>query len=201
MPKGLRKLVESYVNKQKHKVVEFYQDHVVYSINNKRSMNCYRGEEEFVRAYLIAKLVNELDYDPEKIEIEVQYQIGRPSRSAAEVDIIARDTKGNAFLFIEVKAPYTYKNEREKAIKGQLFDVAWHEYRNNKVKYLVYYTLDFSSGSLKDECTVIDFEKFKDYDTWNKKGQDFSNEIPKIGGKSKKRLYTICFLVMIILII
>ena len=36
------------------------------------------GKEELVRAYLITRLVKELGYKPEDIEIEKEYDIGRP---------------------------------------------------------------------------------------------------------------------------
>ena len=47
--------------------------------------------EELVRAYLITKLVNELGYKPEKIEIEHTYTAGRPHTNTSRIDIIVRD--------------------------------------------------------------------------------------------------------------
>ena len=59
--------------------------------------------EELYRAYLLTKLVNELGYEPDKIEIEHEYTAVRPHTITSRIDIIVRDANGDAFLFIEVK--------------------------------------------------------------------------------------------------
>lgn len=59
--------------------------------------------EELCRAYLLTKLVNELGYEPDRIEIEHEYTAGRPHTITSRIDIIVRDANGGAFLFIEVK--------------------------------------------------------------------------------------------------
>jgi len=68
------KIIEQYLNNQKTKVVEvfdFENKKVKYSEKIKGwKIDKFRGDEEIVRAYIIAKLVNELGYKPENIEIE-----------------------------------------------------------------------------------------------------------------------------------
>ena len=49
---------------------------------------------------MLAILVNELGYEPENIDIEKQYDIGRPKVNKPRIDIIVRDKKGNAFLYM-----------------------------------------------------------------------------------------------------
>ena len=75
-------IIEKYLSKQKIKVVETYDfenNKVKYSERIKGwKIDKFRGDEEIVRAFLLARLVNELGYKPENIEIEKQYDIGRP---------------------------------------------------------------------------------------------------------------------------
>jgi len=71
--------IQAYLDNQKIKVVESYDfDKKKVSYNEKikgRSIEKFRGDEEIVRAYLLAKLVNELGYRPERIELEKTYTI------------------------------------------------------------------------------------------------------------------------------
>ena len=41
-----------------------------------------------------------MGYKPEHIEIEKEYDIGRPKVNKPRIDIIVKDNKGNAFLYI-----------------------------------------------------------------------------------------------------
>ncbi|MCZ9960405.1 type I restriction enzyme HsdR N-terminal domain-containing protein [Brachyspira hyodysenteriae] len=59
----------------------------------------FRGDEEIVRAYILSKLVNELGYKLDNIEIEKQYDIGRPKVNKPRIDIIVRDDEKNAFIY------------------------------------------------------------------------------------------------------
>ena len=96
--------IKEYLDKQKIKVVETYdfeKKKVKYSdkITGWR-IDKFRGDEEIVRAYILAKLVNDLGYKPENIELEKEYDIGRPKVNKPRIDIIVRDDKGNAYLYI-----------------------------------------------------------------------------------------------------
>jgi len=46
---------------------------------------------------LLTRLVNELGYKPENIEIEKEYDVGRPKVNKPRIDIIVRDKNGMSF--------------------------------------------------------------------------------------------------------
>lgn len=148
------------------------------------------GDEELVRAFLLTKLINELGYDIKDIEIEHEYTAGRPHTNTSRIDIIVRDAKKDAFLFIEVKCPYEYlSTDRNKTIEEQLFKVAGMERtEGNDVKYLVLYTVDFLNSKVKDECIIIDNGVFKNYSEWEK-SLDYLTDIPYHYGLAKKMPY------------
>ena len=120
-------VIEKYLNTQKNKVVETYDfenKKVKYSAKIKGwEIDKFKGNEEIVRAYLLAKLVNELGYKPENIEIEKEYDIGRPKVNKPRIDIIVRDSKGDAFLYIELKSPEDYEKDKDEIIEKQLFNL------------------------------------------------------------------------------
>lgn len=70
-------------------------------------------DEELVRAYLLFKLSTKYEYkaSPDILEIERVYKaVGRPIGKGGRVDVLVRTqgdegAQGNAFLFIECKAP------------------------------------------------------------------------------------------------
>ena len=121
-------LIKKYLDNQKIKVVEIYDfenKKVKYSEKIKGwKIDKFRGDEEIVRAYILAKLVNELGYLPENIELEKEYDIGRPKVNKPRIDIIVRDDKGNAFLYIELKSPQDYEKDKDEIIEKQLFNLA-----------------------------------------------------------------------------
>ena len=114
-------LIKKYLDSQKIKVVETYDfenKKVKYSEKIKGwKIDKFRGDEEIVRAYILAKLVNELGYLPENIELEKEYDIGRPKVNKPRIDIIVRDDKGNAFLYIELKSPQDYEKDKDEIIE------------------------------------------------------------------------------------
>ena len=85
------KIIKQYLDKQKIKVVETYDfesKKVKYSEKIKGwKIDKFRGDEEIVRAFVLAKLVNELGYKSENIELEKQYDIGRPRVNKPRIDI------------------------------------------------------------------------------------------------------------------
>ena len=125
------KIIKQYLDKQKIKVVETYDfEHkkVKYSEKIKGwKIDKFRGDEEIVRAFVLAKLVNELGYKPENIELEKQYDIGRPKVNKPRIDIIVRDDKSDAFLYIELKSPQDYEKDKDEVIEKQLFNLASQE--------------------------------------------------------------------------
>jgi type I restriction enzyme M protein len=149
------------------------------------------GDEELVRAYILTKLINELGYSINNIEIEHEYTAGRPHTNTSRIDIIVRDTKKDAFLFIEVKNPYEYETtEKNKTIEEQLFKVAGMEKaEGHDVKYLILYTIGFVENEINDECIIIDNEKFQNYKEWEE-SLDYLTDIPGNYGEAKKTPYT-----------
>jgi type I restriction enzyme M protein len=183
-------IIKKYLDNQKTKVVELYdfeKRKVKYSEKIKGwKIDKFRGDEEIVRAFVLAKLVNELGYKPENIELEKQYDIGRPKVNKPRIDIIVRDNKGDAFLYIELKSPQDYEKDKDEVIEKQLFNLASQEKgQGNNVKYLVLYTFELIEKEIRDKCILIDYEKFTSFDSW-KEIRDFADEIPERYGKAQK---------------
>lgn len=146
--------------------------------------------EELCRAYLLTKLVNELGYAPDKIEIEHEYTAGRPHTITSRIDIIVRDANGDAFLFIEVKNQEEYATiDKDSVIEEQLFKLAGMERtEGHDVKYLVLYTTNDASGSISDECIIIDNKKYHSFADWELT-RDYTNTITARYGKAQKTPY------------
>lgn len=146
--------------------------------------------EELCRAYLLTKLVNELGYEPDKIEIEHEYTAGRPHTITSRIDIIVRDANGDAFLFIEVKNQEEYATiDKDSVIEEQLFKLAGMERtEGHDVKYLVLYTTNDATGTISDECIIIDNKKYPTYADWEAI-RDFTNTLPARYGKAQKKPY------------
>lgn len=174
------------LKKAKDKVVVIDLDKKIITYNkiiNPRGIKVITGDEEIVRAYLVNHLVNELDYSPELIDIEVEYEIGRPSVKRARIDVIVRDRKGEVFFFIEVKAPDKWESDKE-FIEGQLFKLAKMQ---GDSKYLVYYTTDFKGGELLDQAIIVDYKQHKEFEQWDEVGRpSISNELSAGYGKPRK---------------
>ncbi|MBM7702859.1 HsdM family class I SAM-dependent methyltransferase [Metabacillus iocasae] len=141
--------------------------------------------EGYIRAYLIVKLVRELDYPVDCIELEKHYNIGsRPVDKSAFLDILVRDkrNKEETYLFIECKSPIEYEAKKVN-IQTQLFNMAGiQDTQEGKVKYLIYYTVD---ESLEDKNIIVDFENYKSYKQWMaRKDEEELNVIPEDYGIS-----------------
>ena len=187
------KIIKQYLDKQKIKVVETYDfenKKVKYSEKIKGwKIDKFKGDEEIVRAFVLAKLVNELGYKPENIELEKQYDIGRPKVNKPRIDIIVRDDKDDAFLYVELKSPQDYEKDKDEVIEKQLFNLASQEKgQGNNIKYLVLYTFETNDSEIKDKCILIDYEKFTSFDFW-KEVRDFADELPERYGKAQKEPY------------
>lgn len=146
--------------------------------------------EELCRAYLLTKLVNELGYAPDKIEIEHEYTAGRPHTITSRIDVIVRDASGNAFLFIEVKNQEEYATiDKDSIIEEQLFKLAGMERtEGHDVKYLILYTTNDAVGTISDECIIIDNKKYPSFAEWEL-SRDYTNTIPARYGKAQKTPY------------
>lgn len=187
-----RETIKRYIENAKNKIVKQIdiKTGTVKYVEELKGTPRKPGDEEIVRAYILTKLVNELEYSIDNIEIEHEYTAGRPSTKKARIDIIVRDEKGDAFLFIEVKNPQEYATmNTTKTIEEQLFKVAGMEKTDgHKTKYLILYTIDVIFDRIKDNCMIIDNEKFETYSKWEKT-LDYLTDIPVRYGLAKKVPY------------
>lgn len=188
-----KELVKAYIDAQPIKVVKSL-DLDREKLEYDKIVQCQRRTEakpeELCRAFLLTKLVNELGYAPERIEIERVYTAGRPHTNTSRIDVIVRDASGNAFLFIEVKNQDEYATiDKDSVIEEQLFKVAGMERtEGHDVKYLVLYTTNDATGTIADECMIIDSKKFPTFADWEA-SRDYTNTIPARYGKAQKTPY------------
>lgn len=187
-----KNLIRNYIDQQPSKIVNinWEKSTLIYSGIRQCQARTKADPEELVRAYLITKLVNELGYSQDRIEIEHEYTAGRPHTNTSRIDVIVRDANNDAFLFIEVKNPEEYATiDKDKTIEEQLFKVAAQERaEGHKVKYLVLYTINDGTGVITDDCIIIDNEKFSTYAEWEP-SRNSTNTIPAHYGKAQKTPY------------
>ncbi|MCJ7484406.1 MAG: N-6 DNA methylase [Thermodesulfovibrionales bacterium] len=193
MDKNIQESIINYLESSPKKVAKFIlrdkKAEYGTKIKKYRDIKSISGDEELVRGYLITKLVNELGYIEENIELEKEYDIGRPKVNKPRIDIIVRDDNGDAFLYIELKSPQDYEKDKDEVIEKQLFNLASQEQGQGKtVKYLVLYTVEIVEKEIKDKCILIDYEKFKSFDAW-REVRDFADELPERYGKAQKEPY------------
>lgn len=174
-------IVKTYLDKQKIKVVEEYdfeKKKVQYTDKIKGWKIKKYKPEEVVRSFILTKLVNELGYKPERIEIETEYDFGHPKVNKPRIDIIVRnENDDNVFMFIELKTPEEYETNKDEIIEKQLYNLSGGEITKGRtVKYLVLYTFDIDE-KIKDKCLLIDFNKYNSFDFW-KNERNYADEIP-----------------------
>lgn len=192
MPEWIFK-IDNMLRNQRDKVVDIDTEKKAISYSEKiktsRKIKSITGDEEIVRAFLVNRLINKLDYKVENIELEKEYIIkGGHGELNPRIDLVVKDLEGNPFFFIEVKAPDKFEKDKAE-IEGQLFSLAQAEERDFKkdVRYLVYYTVELSGDDILDRAIIIDFEKYKTYGEWEKDGFiSVSNELTAAYGKPKK---------------
>lgn len=189
-----RTLIKEYIDKQPTKVVsklDLASNKIAYDkIVQGRVINDITGDEEMSRAFILTRLVNELGYPPDRIEIEHEYTAGRPHTITSRIDIIVRDSNGDAFLFIEAKSPGEYATiDKDKTIEEQLYKVSFMEQaEGHKVKYLVLYTTSELDSKVSDECMIIDTEAYPTYADWEVE-RNYSNCLPARYGKTQHKPY------------
>lgn len=189
-----RTLIKKYIDNQPQKIVtkmDLDKNKIEYQgIRQGQIVNEIKGDEEMSRSFILTRLVNELGYSPDRIEIEHEYTAGRPHTNTSRIDIVVRDAEGNAFLFIECKSPDAYaSDDRDQIVEGQLYKVAGMERtEGNSVRYLVLYTTAETIDKVLDECIIIDTEKFPTFADWEV-SRDFSNTLPARYGKAQKTPY------------
>lgn len=185
-------LIKNYIDTQPIKIVEI--DWAKMTLKYLGIKECQKrtkaDPEELVRAYLITKLVNECGYQPDRIEIEHEYTAGRPHTITSRIDIIVRDSKGDAFLFIEVKNPDEYAIiDKDKTIEEQLFKLAGMErVEGHNVKYLMLFSISDAATTIEDDCIIIDSQKYSSFSDWEQERNN-TNTLPKRYGKAQRKPY------------
>lgn len=187
--------INNFLSSTKIKVVDkfdFVKEKITYNskIVQHRVVDKLRGNEEVVRTIIISKLVNEYGYKLEKIEIEEEYKAGTPHTMKPRVDLVIKDSKGDVFMFIELKAPDEYESNQDQIIEYQLFNLsalAASEKEYN-IKYLVLATCDCDREDLPIKAIVIDREVYPTFSSW-KYERNFANEIPSHYGLAVKEPY------------
>lgn len=190
-----REAVKKYIASQPIKAVEVFDLNnlkIKYNdeIKQHHKINVINGDEEVVRAYILTKLVNELEYPLGRIEIEKNYKAGRPHTINSRIDIIVRDSSEKAFLFIELKSPQAYPNNQDQVIEDQLFLLSALEAQDSgQVSYLTLFTVDANENNeFEEEAIVIDRDIANSYNEWS--GDRLTlNELPKNYGKAVRQPY------------
>lgn len=149
------------------------------------------NDEEAVRAVFLYLLSKDFEYklSPASVELEHVYQApGRPSNGAkgCRADVIVRDSQGNPYLFIELKTPDEYSNQR-KFIDGQLFQASKME--DIAPKYLVWATVVFRNNEPIVQSVVIPRNDWISYSEWHEAGEPAGNMIPKNFGTVIRHRY------------
>jgi hypothetical protein len=189
-----RTFIQKYIDNLPTKVVSYLdlsKNKISFDgIVQGRTINEITGDEEMSRAFLLTRLVNELGYSADRIEIEHEYTAGRPHTITSRIDIIVRDSKGDAFLFIEAKNPDEYHTiNKDETIKEQLYKVSFMENaEGHKVKYLVLYTTAEVGSKVTDECMIIDTEQYPTFEDWEVE-HNFTNNLPARYGKAQHKPY------------
>lgn len=171
------KVVKSveFLGEGKYKNLQYCDEIEKNSLNNrqyhKQELN-NDGYEEMVRMYLLTKLVNELGYKAEDIEIEREFKSGSSSSGNDYLDICVYKprTKTEIYLGIELKRPKVYEEEKEYAIQNQLFKLAGmaeQEHPKVKINNLVYYTAIVDNNTI-EKCEIINFSKIGSYQEYVK---------------------------------
>lgn len=145
-------------------------------------------DEEIVRAYLVVKLIQELGYPIEAIELEKEWEIGRKGKkpwARARADILVKKAENN-FLLVEVKAPTKFDSDIDE-IKTQLFNVASLAKKN--LKYLIYYSVAVVAKNIQEKLVTINYAKFRDFESWDGGGRPNLLGIPKDYGLVRKPIF------------
>ena len=186
--------IAQYINSRPIKAVEKYNDtekKIKYSsqIISERKIDDIPGDEERVRAIILTKLVNDYGYSLDNIHLEKTYEMGRPKVNTPRIDVIVKDGDGNAFMFIELKAPDKFEEDQDNIIEKQLFNLAGAEIaQGHKVKYLVLLTCSLDDDNFTNKAIVIDHDKFKSFEQW-KESREAVDEISANYGRATKTPY------------
>lgn len=148
-------------------------------------------DEEYVRAWLVVRLVKVFRYPADSIELEHTYAAGRPSPTRAQIDIRIHDKRGKkagVFILIEAKRPDDY-DAYATLVDGQLFATGRDEVSRG-LRYAVWHSVEFHGDEPRDKCIIIDFRKFTEHREWIEAGEPGHNlELPVEYGTVRKIKY------------
>jgi len=174
--------------------IDLTKNRIEYSkrIFQHRNISKFAGDEELVRAYFVVKFIKELGYEHEDIELEKEYEAGRPKKIKPRIDILLKDRRNKSettLLFIEVKAPEKYEHDRE-IIRTQLFELAKLEDKKSPISYLVYSTAFLNQNNeIEEKNIIIDYKTYSDFDEWEDDGKLSLDILPKDYGEPRKVKY------------
>lgn len=175
---SLKEVLKEGVHKNYFKISD---DKITY-LSQKFTDNITDPEEE-VRAGLYFDLIEKYGYknDPEIIDLEFNRVIGHPyKKNSSRLDLIIYRPDKTPFAIFELKSEEDYDKYFEDSIKTQLFERAANEDKGRGVlKYLIYYTRYYEDGQLTEKFETIDYNEYKDWDSWEKAGRPNLRRIPK----------------------
>jgi type I restriction enzyme M protein len=148
-------------------------------------------DEEYVRAWLVVRLITLFKYPADCLGIEHTYTIGRPSPTKAQIDVRVHDKRGKkpqTFMIIEAKRPDDYESYT-KLLDDQLFATGRDE-STRGLRYAVWHTVEFRGDEPHDKCIIIDFKSFTEYRAWIEAGEPGHNlDLPREYGVVRKTKY------------
>ena len=157
----MSKIKQWIKDKDAKKLIQINKNEITYRLRETSSRQL--GPEEYVRAYYIVKLIYELKFDPNHINVEVPWniKIGR-SGTTPRSDIVIYGNDKPSVIF-ELKSPNEYDKEKTNAISGQLFGVANNIENKSKLSWIVYSTV---SEDLNESNIIIDYSKYTQFKKW-----------------------------------
>ena len=147
-------------------------------------------DEEYVRAYLVVRLACDLGYQPDVIELEKEYQAGRPKTIKPRIDLLVRrkGRKRSTFLFVETKDPASYERDMD-LLDGQLFRLASLEDSESPIRYLLYYTVGGTDDVLGDRALIVDYQSYSTFAEWVQAGKISLDTVPADYGQARRSQY------------
>lgn len=148
-------------------------------------------DEEYVRAWLVVRLIHKLGYPTSSVELEKTYTIGRPSPTRAQIDIRIHDkrrSRSQVYMLVETKRPDDF-DSYVNLIEDQLFATGRDEHSRG-LRYIAWYTVEFNGDEPRDRCIVVDFRKFTEHRAWVEAGEPGHNlDLPVEYGTLRKTKY------------
>ena len=163
---------------QEYVALDVEARHVEYKhpIRAHEAVGDYVGDEEAVRAFLVAWLCTLGGYPSECIDLEKRYLYGRDGHAELDIRVSDAGDVEKAFALIEVKAPHDFKGATDSRIEGQLFAIAGHE---PDCQLLALATIEVGDeGSVAPNAVTIHYDPSLTYARWIGDGRTHVTDIP-----------------------